>query len=62
MKTHDLKTEIQKSLDHVPDSVLENILTYLKAAESHSDDRVLLMRRLKQILSEDKELLEKLAQ
>jgi len=62
MKTQELKNEIQKSLDHVPDSVLENILSYLKIAESQSSDRIMMMNNLKQILSEDRELLEKLAQ
>lgn len=61
MTTHDLRTEIKKSLEHVPDSVLENILSYLKTAELQSTDRITLMHNLKNILAEDRELLEKLA-
>jgi hypothetical protein len=60
--THsELKLEIQKAIDHVPDTVLEEILGYLKQLQSSSEDKVELSRNLKRILLEDKELLQKLA-
>ncbi|MFN7706143.1 MAG: hypothetical protein ACK5OS_16110 [Chryseotalea sp.] len=61
MTTQDIKLEIQKSLDRVPDSVLQNVLDYLKQAENQSEEKVKLIKNLKEILSEDKELLARLA-
>jgi len=61
--THsELKYEIQKVIGHVPDSVLEEVLGYLKQLQSSPADKVKLSQTLKRILSQDKELLEKLAQ
>ncbi|MCE2734802.1 MAG: hypothetical protein LW821_15715 [Flammeovirgaceae bacterium] len=61
MTTQDIKSEIQKSLDRVPDSVLQNVLDYLKQAENQSEEKVKLIKNLEDILSEDKELLARLA-
>ena len=61
MTTKEIKSEIQKSLDNVPESVLQDILDFLKQAENQPADRLNLMKDLKDILSEDKELLERLA-
>lgn len=61
MTTEEIKSEIQKSLDKVPDGVLQDILNFLKQAENHPTDRFNLARNLRDILAEDKELLEKLA-
>ena len=61
MTTKEIKSEIQKSLDNVPESVLQDILDFLKKAEKHPADRLNLMRDLRDILAEDKELLERLA-
>ena len=61
--THtELKDEIQKVIDHVPDNVLADVLDYLKKLQNTTPDKIDLSRNLKKILSEDKELLEKLAQ
>jgi hypothetical protein len=61
--THsELKYEIQKVIDHVPDNILEDVLDYLKQIQNIPADKIELSRNLKRILSEDKELLEKLAQ
>lgn len=62
MSTQELKQEINKSLDEVPESVLREILSLLKQVENQSPERVDLSMRLSQILKEDKELLERLAQ
>ena len=61
MSTKEIKTEIQKSLDNVPDNVLQDILDFLKQAEKQSADRLSLTSNLRNILTEDKELLERLA-
>ena len=57
-----LKEEIQKAIDLVPDTILEDILGYLKQVQTNSLENVELSRNLRKILSEDKELLQKLAQ
>lgn len=62
MTTKEVKTEIQKVLDRVPDNLLQDILDYLKAIQSKSPDTVKLSKNLKKIISEDKALLERLAQ
>jgi mRNA-degrading endonuclease RelE of RelBE toxin-antitoxin system len=57
-----LHSEIQKVLDNVPETILQDILDFLKALQDQPADKVKLTNNLRQILSEDKELLEKLAQ
>lgn len=61
MTTKDIKSEIQKSLDKVPESVLQDVLDFLKQVENQPTEKVNLTRNLRDILTEDKELLEKLA-
>lgn len=60
MTIKELKFEIQKSLDNVPESVLTDILALLKQAEGQPD-KVKLTQNLRDILAEDKNLLERLA-
>ena len=61
MTTKEIKTEIQKSLDNVPESVLHDILNFLKQAEKQSAENVRLALNLRSILTEDMELLARLA-
>jgi mRNA-degrading endonuclease RelE of RelBE toxin-antitoxin system len=61
MTTKDIKSEIRKSLDKVPESVLQDVLDYLKQVENQPIEKVNLTRNLRDILTEDKELLERLA-
>lgn len=61
MTAKEIKLEIQKSLDKVPESVLQDILNLLKLAESQSTEQITLAKNLRDILTEDMELLEKLA-
>ncbi len=62
MNTVDIKTEIQKVLEQVPENVLADVLDFLKKLQQQPAEKVKLANHLKQILAEDKELLEKLAQ
>lgn len=61
MTTEEIKSEIQKSLDKVPESELHDILAFLKQAENQTADQLTVMKNLKDILTEDRELLERLA-
>lgn len=61
MTTKDIKSEIQKSLDKVPERVLQDVLNFLKQIENQSIEKVNLTMNLKDILTEDRELLERLA-
>lgn len=62
MTTKELKSRIQKALDNVPENILEDILSYLEEIQGKPADKVIMSQRLRKILSEDKDLLEKLAQ
>jgi len=61
MTTQDLKYEIQKAIDNLPDSVLVDILDYLKQIQVSPSDKIDLSKHLGLILREDKDLLQKLA-
>ncbi len=52
---------MQRALDKVPDSVLQTVLDFLKEVETHASDKIDLTMNVKKILTEDKELLERLA-
>ncbi len=62
MTKTEIKNEIQKVLDNVPENVLQDILTLLKGLQDQPVGKLELTHSLRQILTEDKELLEKLAQ
>lgn len=62
MTVSQLKNEIQNALDKVPESVLKDILNYLRDLQTKTKDQIEMSRQLKSILAEDRELLEKLAQ
>jgi hypothetical protein len=57
-----LQSEIQKVLDSVPETVLQDVLDFLKELQGQPAEKVRLTNNLRQILSEDRELLERLAQ
>lgn len=57
-----IKKEIVKVLDRVPEKLLQDILDLLKEVESEKAMNNKLASHLKKILSEDTELLDKLAQ
>jgi hypothetical protein len=61
MTAIEIKNEIHKVLDQVPEDALPDVLGFLKELQVHSSDKIKLKNNLKKILSEDRELLEKLA-
>ena len=61
MTTKEIKSEIQKTLDGIPENVLQDILDYLKELRGKSAEKVTLSKNLRDILVEDKEILERLA-
>lgn len=61
MTTKELKSEIQKTLDKVPETVLQDILKYLKQFEATPVDKIQLANQLREILTQDNRLLERLA-
>lgn len=61
MSKNEIKEQINKVLDNVSDEALESILNYLKELISKSDTDLILSNNLNRILSEDKEVLERLA-
>ncbi len=61
MTTKDLRKEINRVIQKVPDDFLDDILAYLKEVENKSKNDYDSLRYLKQIFKEDQELLEKLA-
>ncbi len=62
MRKDEIKIEIQKIIDRFPENVLEDIYLKLKELSDESPDSVKLSHNLNKILSEDKELLKRLAQ
>ena len=62
MTKTEIQSEIQKALESVPENVLQDVLAFLKELQEQPEDKVRLTNNLRRILSEDKDLLEKLAQ
>lgn len=62
MSKDQIKYEINKVLDHFPDAALQELLSFLKELEEKQGAALAYSGNLQRILSEDKELLEKLAQ
>jgi len=61
MTTQELKSEIQRLLDNVPENILQDLVDYLREAQKYTKDQAELSNYLKKIIRDDKELLEKLA-
>ncbi len=62
MTSTEIKTEIQKVLDNIPEDALQDVLVFLKNLQPNSATQLTLAHNLQQILKEDQELLHKLAQ
>ena len=61
MSREELKEEISKVLESVPDEILEDVLDYLKLLISNPKERLSMTTKLLQIIHEDEALLQKLA-
>ena len=61
MSISELKSEIQKALESAPEFVLEDVLAILKQAQTTSKENLTLTYHLRKILTEDKNLLDRLA-
>jgi hypothetical protein len=61
MTKTEIKIEIQKVLDTIPENVLQDILELLKSLQSEPSEKIEITHSLRKILMDDKELLEKLA-
>lgn len=62
MSKEEIKYEISKVLDHFSDKALTELLAFLKELDSKHESSSSTDSFLRKILSEDKELLAKLAQ
>lgn len=57
----EVKEEIQRIINRLPNEVLKDVWAYLKELENSSKDEVELSLHLRKILTEDKNLLHRLA-
>ena len=57
----DVKSEIMKMLDDVPEDVLQDLKKYLEELQGKSSEQIRDSHNLQRILNEDRELLKKLA-
>lgn len=57
-----IKTEIHKVIDQIPDDLSNDVLKYLKDILDKSSQDIKTATNLSKILSEDRKLLKKLAQ
>jgi len=62
MSRDELKEEIAKVLETVPEEILEDVLDYLKLLITNPKEKLGMATRLRQIINEDQELLRKLAE
>ncbi|HEY4326290.1 MAG TPA: hypothetical protein VGN20_20055 [Mucilaginibacter sp.] len=62
MTTIQLKSEIKKVLEQVPEKALPDVLDFLKELQAQPEDGVQLVNFLTRTLIEDRELLKKLAE
>jgi hypothetical protein len=62
MTTIQLKTEIHKAIDEMPDNILPYVFDYLKAVKHQSPDQIKLNKFIEKVFTEDDELLRRLAQ
>lgn len=62
MEKENIKTEILKIIDKVPEDMLEQLYNTLKDFTDKDPDKIKLSHNLNKILSEDKGLLERLAE
>jgi hypothetical protein len=57
-----LRAEIRKVIESVPEDVLADVLGFLQELQAHPSDKVKQVSHLRQTLAEDSDLLQRLAQ
>ena len=62
MSRDELKEELDKALESVPDELLEDVLDYIKVLIANPSNNIQLTSNLREIINEDKGLLQRLAQ
>jgi hypothetical protein len=62
MTKSQIQSEIQKVLESLPENVLQDVLDFLKELQNQQADNINSNNNLRQILFDDKDLLDKLAQ
>ena len=62
MNTEQIKSEIRKSIENLPEEVLLELLDYLRELNSAKSDEIQLSKHLSSILKEDRNLLRRLAE
>jgi len=62
MTTIQLKSEIEKVLDTIPEDALTDVLEYLKSIQQQSPADIKFDQNLRRIISEDRGLLKRLAE
>jgi hypothetical protein len=62
MSKDEIKHEINKALDHLSDKELQELLSFLKNKENERPISIVNKTAVEKILTEDKALLQKLAQ
>ena len=62
MSKEEVKEEIAKVLETVPEEILEDVLDYLKLLITNPKEKLSMTTKLRQIINEDEGLLQKLAQ
>lgn len=62
MSTAELKEEMHRVVDNIPETALNEALAFLKGLQNNSPERMKRAERFERILVEDRELLQKLAQ
>lgn len=61
MTTKEIKVEINKAINEIPENLLTEVLHFLKEIKNYSHADIELSKNLNKILNEDNELLQKLA-
>ncbi len=62
MSRDELKEELDKVLESIPDELLEDVLDYIKVLIANPSNNIQLTSNLREIINEDKGLLQRLAQ
>ena len=61
MTTEQIKARINQALDSVPEDILSEVLEYINDLKEASDKQSVRVKRLKRMLDEDSDLLQRLA-